>query len=216
MEPIQGEGGIILPPPGYLRECARICRQQNVLLICDEIQTGLGRTGRLLASDHDGVHPDGLILGKALGGGVLPVSLFLARRDVMNVFQPGDHGSTFGGNPLACAVGREALKVLVDEQLVERSAMLGDYLLQRLRAMDNPLIREIRGKGLFVGLEVRMDLTSARAVCKRLLRHGILSKDTHESVVRFAPPLVITRDQIDWAADRIAAALEETHRAHAA
>ncbi len=144
------------------------------------------------------------------------MSLFLARRDVMDVFQPGDHGSTFGGNPLACAVGREALNVLVDEQLVERSALLGDHLMQRLRAMDSPLIRQVRGKGLFVGVEVHMDLTSARAVCERLLRHGILSKDTHESVVRFAPPLVVTRDQIDWAAGRIAAALEETHRAHAA
>ena len=216
VEPLQGEGGIILPPAGYLGECDRICRQRNVLLICDEIQMGLGRTGRFLASDHDGVRPDGLILGKALGGGVLPVSLFLARREVMDVFQPGDHGSTFGGNPLACAVGREALNVLVDEQLAKRSAVLGDHLLRRLQAIDSPLIHQVRGKGLFVGVEVRMDLTCARVVCERSLRHGILSKDTHESVVRFAPPLVITRDQIDWAANRLADVLDETGRAHAA
>ncbi len=216
VEPIQGEGGIIFPPPGYLRECARICRDHNVLLICDEIQTGLGRTGKLLASDHDGVKPDGLILGKALGGGVLPVSLFQARHDVMNVFQPGDHGSTFGGNPLACAVGREALRVLVDEQLVERSAEFGDHLLRRLRNVKNPLIREVRGKGLFVGLEVNMRRTSARAICERLLQHGILSKDTHESVVRFAPPLIITRDQIDWAVSHVTAALDEINRPDAA
>lgn len=212
VEPIQGEGGLIFPPAGYLRECARICRKHNVLLICDEVQTGLGRTGRLLASQHEDVMPDGLILGKALGGGVLPVSLFLARRDVMDVFQPGDHGSTFGGNPLACAVGLTVLNVLKDEQLAERSAELGDYFLRRLRTINNPVIQEVRGKGLFTGLEVRMDMTSARAVCDRLLAHGILSKDTHESVVRFAPPLTITREQIDWAVPRIAVALDEARR----
>ncbi len=197
VEPIQGEAGIVMPPPGYLAKCAEICKRHNVLLICDEIQTGLGRTGKLLACQHDGVQPDGLILGKALGGGMMPVSLFLAREDVMAVFTPGDHGSTFGGNPLASAVALEAMKVLQDEGLVERSARLGEYMLQRLQAIKSDLISEIRGHGLFIGIELDAQRASAREVCERLMTKGVLSKETHETVVRIAPPLVITEAQID-------------------
>ncbi|HXX12955.1 MAG TPA: ornithine--oxo-acid transaminase [Burkholderiales bacterium] len=197
VEPIQGEGGIIVPPAGYLARCAEICRRHDVLLICDEVQTGLGRTGRMLASDHEGVRPDGLILGKALGGGLLPVSAFLARRDVMDVFRPGDHGSTFAGNALAASVALEALAVLVEERLPERAAELGDYFLRQLRALRSPLVREVRGKGLLLGMELKRDTVSARLVCEKLLEHGVLTKDTHHTVVRFAPPLVITRAQID-------------------
>ncbi len=203
VEPVQGEAGIIVPPAGYLAECARICRARNVLLICDEVQSGLGRTGRMLACEHEGVKPDGVILGKALGGGLLPVSAFLARREVMEVFTPGDHGSTFGGNPLAAAVGLEAINVLIEERLPERAAELGNYLLAQLRMIRSPLIREVRGKGLLTGVEIEPALTSARAVCQRLLAQGILSKDTHHTVVRFAPPLIITRQQLDAALDAI-------------
>ena len=190
VEPIQGEAGIIVPPKGYLAECARICRARNVLFIADEVQTGLGRTGKLLACEHEGVKPDGLILAKALGGGLLPVSAFLARHEVMDVFTPGDHGSTFGGNPLGAAVGLEALKVLIEEDLTARAAELGDYLLGELHAIASPLIREVRGKGLLIGLEVQPG--KARVLCERLLQRGILSKDTHDTVLRFAPPLIIT------------------------
>jgi ornithine--oxo-acid transaminase len=209
VEPIQGEGGIVIPPAGYLAECARICRQANVLLLCDEIQTGLGRTGKLLACDHDGVRPDGLTLGKALGGGLLPVSLFLARREVMDVFTPGDHGSTFGGNPLAAAVGEEVLKIIEEERLSERSAELGGYLLDKLRAIASRLVVEVRGRGLFVGVEFDRDRIAAREVCHAFLRHGIASNSTHRNVVRFAPPLTITREEIDWAVARVAGALAE-------
>jgi ornithine--oxo-acid transaminase len=197
VEPIQGEGGIIVPPAGYLARCAEICRRHNVLLICDEVQTGLGRTGRMLASDHEGVRPDGLILGKALGGGVLPVSAFLARRDVMDVFRPGDHGSTFAGNALSAAVALEALEVLVDEHLPERAQELGEYFLQQLRLLHSPLIREVRGKGMLIGMEFEPQGVSARQVCERLMERGVLTKDTHHTVIRFAPPLIITRAQID-------------------
>lgn len=199
VEPIQGEAGIIVPPKGYLAECARICRQYNVLLICDEVQTGLGRTGKLLACEHDGVKPDGLILGKALGGGLLPVSLFLARNDVMRVFTPGDHGSTFGGNPLAAAVAIEAINVLVEEKLASRSAVLGNYFLRKLKTLSSPLIKEVRGQGLFIGMEIDASRADARIVCEQLAHQGILSKETHETVVRFAPPLVIEREELDWA-----------------
>ncbi|MGE5625058.1 MAG: ornithine--oxo-acid transaminase [Bacillota bacterium] len=216
VEPIQGEAGIVVPPAGYLRKCAEICRKHNVLLIADEIQTGLGRTGKLLACEHEGVKPDGLILGKALGGGLLPVSAFLARREVMDVFHPGDHGSTFGGNPLAAAVGLEALNTLVDEKLTERSAELGAYLLQKLEALKSPLIKSLRGKGLFVGVEIDPKQARAREVCERLMTQGILSKETHETVVRLAPPLVITRAEIDWAVERIALVLAEMDRMKAA
>ncbi len=197
VEPIQGEAGIVMPPPGYLARCAEICKRHNVLLICDEIQTGLGRTGKLLACEHDGVQPDGLILGKALGGGMMPVSLFLSREDVMAVFTPGDHGSTFGGNPLASAVALEAMKVLQDEGLVARSARLGEYMLQRLEAIESEPIHEVRGCGLFIGIELDPQRASARDVCERLMTKGVLSKETHETVVRIAPPLVITEVQID-------------------
>ena len=209
VEPIQGEAGIIVPPAGYLAECARICRQHNVLLICDEVQTGLGRTGRILACQHEDVRPDGVILGKALGGGMLPVSAFVGRRDLLGVFSPGDHGSTFGGNPLAAAVGLEALDVLVDERLAERAAELGDYLLAQLRAIRCPLVSDVRGRGLLIGVEIDPTRATARTVCERLLAHGILSKETHQTVVRFAPPLVITRDDLDFALTSVRAALAE-------
>jgi ornithine--oxo-acid transaminase len=209
VEPIQGEAGIVVPPPGYLAECARICRERNVLLICDEVQTGLGRTGRMLACDHERVRPDGIILGKALGGGLLPVSAFAARDDVMSVFTPGDHGSTFGGNPLAAAVGLEAIAVLVDERLPQRAAELGDYALDKLRAWRLPLVREVRGKGLLIGLEIDPSRATARAVCERLRAHGVLTKDTHETVVRLAPPLTIARDTLDQALATIRVALAE-------
>lgn len=212
VEPIQGEGGIIVPPDGYLKAAAELCRERNVLLIADEIQTGLGRTGKLLACEHDDVHPDGLILGKALGGGILPVSMFLARRDVMEVFTPGDHGSTFGGNPLAAAVGLEALNILVEDNLAQRSADLGIYLLEQLREIDTPLIRELRGRGLFVGIEIDPSLASARQVCEALMKRGLLSKETHETVVRLAPPLVIDQAEIDWAVQQIREVLQEIDR----
>jgi ornithine--oxo-acid transaminase len=212
VEPIQGEGGIILPPKGYLTECSRICRKHRVLLICDEVQTGLGRTGKFLACEHEGVKPDGVILGKALGGGMLPVSAFVATDDVMQVFHPGDHGSTFGGNPLAATVALETLAVLFDEKLIARSAELGPYLLDGLRTIKSPLIRDVRGLGLFVGLEIDSRKTSARAVVDRLLEHGVLSKDTHGTVVRFAPPLTIDRQQIDLAVDQVRAVFAELDR----
>lgn len=209
VEPIQGEGGIIVPPDGYLKAAEKLCREHNVLLIADEIQTGLGRTGKLLACEHENVHPDGLILGKALGGGIFPVSMFLARREVMDVFRPGDHGSTFGGNPLAAAIGLEALNILVEERLPERSAEMGAYLMAQLREIESPLIREIRGKGLFIGIEIDPALTTARKVCERLMDRGLLSKETHEVVVRLAPPLVIGRQEIDWAVTQIREVLAE-------
>ena len=209
VEPIQGEAGIVLPPAGYLKACAELCKQHDVLLIADEVQTGLGRTGKLLACEHDGVQPDGLILGKALGGGILPVSMFLARRDVMAVFTPGDHGSTFGGNPLAAAVGLEALNILVEDDLPARSASMGKYMLDKLQNIDSPLIKDIRGVGLFVGVEIDPVLGTAREVCERLMQHGILSKETHDTVVRLAPPLTIGRSEIDWALERISEVLRE-------
>ena len=212
VEPIQGEGGIIVPPQGYLEAAAALCRKHNVLLIADEIQTGLGRTGKLLACEHENVVPDGLILGKALGGGIFPVSMFLARKEVMNVFRPGDHGSTFGGNPLAAAIGLEALNALVEDRLPERSAELGDYLIAGLKKIDSPLIRTIRGRGLFVGMEIEASLGSARAVCEGLMKRGLLSKETHETVVRLAPPLVIEKREIDWALQQIREVLAEMDR----
>jgi len=203
VEPIQGEGGIIIPPDGYLARCAEICRRNNVLLICDEVQTGLGRTGRLLASEHDDVKPDGLILGKALGGGILPVSAFLAKHEVMDVFRPGDHGSTFGGNPLASVVALEALDIIVDENLVARSAENGAWLIDQLLSINSPLIREVRGRGLFIGIDVEPGQASARDICERLMARGLLSKETHETVVRLAPPLIIERELLQWSVDQI-------------
>ena len=216
VEPIQGEAGIIVPPDGYLAECAQICKNHNVLLICDEVQTGLGRTGEFLACQHEDVQPDGLILGKALGGGLLPISMFLARDDVMSVFEPGDHGSTFGGNPLAAAVAFEAISVLGEEKLPERSKELGAYFIQRLRSLDTPFIKDIRGRGLFIGVEIDPAKATARAVCEELLRNSILSKETHDTVVRFAPPLVITKEELDWAFERIKDVFETMERMNSA
>jgi ornithine--oxo-acid transaminase len=199
VEPVQGEAGIIVPPAGYLAACAEICARHDVLLICDEVQTGLGRTGRILACEHEGVRPDGVTLGKALGGGLLPVSAFVATSEVMDVFNPGDHGSTFGGNPLAAAVGHAALDLLVGERLSENAAAMGARLIEGLRAIDCDAITDVRGKGLLIGVEFDPARISARAVCERLLGCGILSKDTHDTVVRFAPPLTITAAEIDEA-----------------
>lgn len=200
VEPIQGEAGIIIPPEGYLREAERLCRENNVLLICDEIQSGLGRSGKLFAFEHEGIRPDAVIIGKALAGGFYPVSAVLADAAVLGVFHPGDHGSTFGGNPLAAAVARAALRVIVEEKLVERSSELGAYFLERLRAIVSPHIVEARGRGLWIGLQLD---TKARPYCEDLMGEGVLCKETHDNVIRFAPPLVITREEIDWVLERI-------------
>ncbi len=205
IEPIQGEAGIIVPPAGYLRELRQICDEHNLLLLCDEIQSGLGRTGALFAFEHDGIRPDVCIIGKALSGGFYPVSAVLASRAVLGVFTPGDHGSTFGGNPLACAVARAALHVVLDEDLPRRSAELGAYALKRLKALTNPNIREIRGKGLWIGIELHRE---ARPICEALKDRGVLCKETHDTVIRLAPPLVITREDLDWGLDQIEAVLE--------
>jgi len=208
VEPIQGEGGIIVPPLGYLKACAEICRKHNVLLICDEVQTGLGRTGSWLASWQDDVQPDGVTLGKALGGGMFPVSLFLAKKEVMDVFTPGDHGSTFGGNPLAAAIAREALTILEDEQLIERANRLGDYFLSKLKQVHSALIRDVRGRGLLLGVEIAPSCP-AKKVCLKLSEHGILTKDTHETVIRFAPPLVVEEAHIDYVVEKLQAVCSE-------
>ena len=212
VEPIQGEAGIVLPPAGYLKAAEELCRKHNVLLIADEVQTGLCRTGRFLACEHEDVNPDGLILGKALGGGIFPVSMFLAREEVMGVFTPGDHGSTFGGNPLGAAIGLEALNILVEDRLAERSAELGEYLITALRKIDSPLIKDVRGRGLFIGLEIDPALGSARTACEALMEHGLLSKETHDTVVRLAPPLVIEKADIDWAVETLRDVLSEMDR----
>ncbi|HUK86854.1 MAG TPA: ornithine--oxo-acid transaminase [Terriglobales bacterium] len=213
VEPIQGEAGVILPPKGFLKQAAEICRANRVLLVLDEIQSGLGRTGKLFAYMHEGITPDVLIVGKALGGGFYPVSAVLASREILGVFQPGDHGSTFGGNPLACAVARTALRVLVEEKLVERSAELGEYFMERLRTLASPDLREVRGKGLWIGIELR---SPARPYCEALKDEGILCKETHDRVIRIAPPLVITREEIDWAFERIHKVVEKDRPAASA
>ncbi|HTS09988.1 MAG TPA: ornithine--oxo-acid transaminase [Candidatus Eisenbacteria bacterium] len=205
VEPIQGEAGIIIPPQGYLREAVAVCRDNRVLMICDEIQSGLGRTGALFAYMHEGVAPDVVIIGKALSGGFYPVSAVLASKEILGVFNPGDHGSTFGGNPLACAVARTALRVLIDEQMVQRSAALGGYFLDQLRAIQNHHVKEIRGKGLWIGIELH---TAARPYCEALKKQGVLCKETHDRVIRIAPPLTISREEIDWAVDRIRKVIE--------
>jgi len=207
VEPIQGEGGIIVPPKGYFPEVERICRDNNVLLICDEIQTGLGRTGKLLAVEHEGIAPDAITLGKALGGGLVPVSMFLARKDVMDVFNPGDHGSTYGGNPIAAAVGLTAVDMLADGRLVRRSAEQGAYLKERLQALDSPMVREVRGRGLFIGIEIEKSAGTATDVVLALLKERVLTKETHRNTVRMAPPFTIERDEIDQVVDRLARAL---------
>ena len=209
VEPVQGEAGIVVPDDGYLARCAEICRRNNVLLIADEVQTGLGRTGHLLGATHDAVKPDGVILGKALGGGLLPVSAFVATNDVMQVFTPGDHGSTFGGNPLACAVALAALDVLEDEALCERARTLGAWLIKELRAIDSPLIAGVRGRGLLIGIEIDRRKASARTVVERFLAHGLISKDTHGTVVRIAPPLNIPRETLSLALGEIRRVFDE-------
>jgi len=200
VEPIQCEAGILIPPDGFLREAAALCRQENVLFMADEIQTGLGRTGRWLACQHEDVQPDVLVLGKALSGGFYPVSAVLARRDVLDVFTPGSHGSTYGGNPLGCAVARAALRVLADEGLVERSAQLGAWLLEALSKLEHPHIRAVRGRGLLVGIELTV---RARPYCERLKDLGLLCKETHDTVIRLAPPLVISQEDLEWMVEQI-------------
>jgi ornithine--oxo-acid transaminase len=208
VEPIQGESGVVVPPAGYLRQAQEICRQHNVLLITDEIQSGLGRTGKLFAAEHDGVRADMVTIGKALSGGLYPVSAVLADRQILGLFHPGDHGSTFGGSPLGAAVAREALKVLIEEGLVERSAELGDYLIARLQEIHSPYIKQIRGKGLWVGIVLQPEAGGARCFCEALMGKGLLCKETHWNVIRLAPPLVITREEIDWAVGRLAEVLQ--------
>ncbi len=202
-EPIQGEAGVIVPPAGYLRELRQVCDENKVLLIADEIQTGLGRTGRLFACDHEGVRPDMMVLGKALSGGFYPVSAVVADRSLLGLFTPGEHGSTFGGSPLAAAVGRAALRVVVEEKLTENAATLGEYFMEQLSEIPSKHIREVRGKGLLVGVELKPEAGGARRFCEALMAQGILAKETHENVIRFAPPLVITKEILDWALPKI-------------
>jgi ornithine--oxo-acid transaminase len=207
VEPIQGEAGIVIPPEGFLKEAAEICRENRILLMTDEIQSGLGRTGKLFAYMHEGITPDVLIVGKALAGGFYPVSAVLASKEILGVYEPGDHGSTFGGNPLGCAVARTALQVLVEEKMVERSAELGAYFLGLLRTMRSPDLKEVRGKGLWIGIELH---GPARPYCEALKTEGILCKETHDKVIRIAPPLVITREEVTWAFDRIRKVIEKS------
>ncbi len=203
VEPIQGEGGVVVPPDGYLKEAYEICKANNVLFIADEIQTGLGRTGKLFAFEHEGIKPDAITIGKALSGGLYPVSAVLSRKEVLGVFNPGDHGSTFGGNPLGAAVAREALKVLIDEDLINKSDRLGKYFINELKKIDSPHVKEVRGKGLFIGVELKDEADGARRFCEALKEKGILAKETHENVIRFAPPLIIKKEEIDWALEHI-------------
>ncbi|MBN1887629.1 MAG: ornithine--oxo-acid transaminase [Thermoflexales bacterium] len=207
VEPIQGEAGVIIPPAGYLRDVRRICTEHDVVMITDEIQTGLGRTGKLLAEEHEGVEADLTLIGKALSGGYYPISAVLSNQQVLGVFQPGDHGSTFGGNPLACAVARAALRVLVEEGMIENAEKMGAYFMAGLRAIESPYVKEIRGKGLMIGLELWSAAGGARRFCEALQAKGLLCKDTHRDVVRFAPPLIIQAAEIDWALERIQAVL---------
>jgi len=208
VEPIQGEGGVLIPPQGYLREIRQICTKNNVLFIADEIQTGLGRAGKLFASQYEDVRPDMIIIGKALGGGFYPVSAVLADEPVMGLFTPGEHGSTFGGNPLAAAVAREAIKVIREENLVEKSAAMGEYFMEQLMEIPSVHVKEIRGRGLLIGVELKTEAGGARRFCEALKNKGILAKETHEKVIRFAPPLIITKKDIDWAIPRIRETLQ--------
>ncbi|WP_431030423.1 ornithine--oxo-acid transaminase [Lysinibacillus sp. LZ02] len=200
LEPIQGEAGIVIPPEGFLQDVAKLCHDNNILMIADEIQTGLGRTGKMFACDWEDVVPDIYILGKALGGGVMPISCVAANRDILGVFNPGSHGSTFGGNPLACAVSIAALDVLINEELAKRSVELGTYFMEKLSDIQHPAVKEIRGRGLFIGLELH---EAARPYCEKLKNVGLLCKETHDTVIRFAPPLTISRQELDWAIERI-------------
>ena len=210
VEPIQGEGGVVLPPEGYLVKAREICTRHSVLMMVDEIQTGLGRTGKLFACDYEGVRPDVVIIGKALAGGAYPVSAVLSSREILSVFTPGSHGSTFGGNPLGAAVAREALRVLVEEELIENSAHQGEYFLSQLRKMlaGNRRVRELRGRGLLIGVELKKEVGGARQFCEELAMRGLLCKETHRDVIRFAPPLIIDRETIDWALGQVVAVLE--------
>jgi ornithine--oxo-acid transaminase len=207
VEPIQGEGGIVSPPSGFLRRLRELATAHRCLLAVDEIQSGLGRTGKLFCFEHEGIRPDIVVIGKALGGGCVPISGILADDEVMGVFAPGDHGSTFGGNPLACAVARTAIRVLIDEGMVENSARLGEYFIERLRSLKSKKIKEVRGKGLWIGVELTPDAGGARRFCEELQHEGLLCKETHVNIIRFAPPLVITRAEIDWAMEGIAKVL---------
>ncbi len=210
VEPIQGEGGVIVPPEGYLREAKRICQKHNVVLITDEIQTGLGRTGKLLAEEHDGIESDITLIGKALSGGFYPISAVLSNTEVLGVLRPGEHGSTFGGNPLACAVARTALKVITEEGMIENAAEMGAYFQSRLSEVKSPHIREVRGRGLMIGVELYPDAGGARGFCEKLKDKGLLCKETHVHTIRFMPPLIITREEIDWAMERIEAVLSDS------
>ena len=203
LEPIQGEAGVIMPPDGFLKQVAEICRRHNVLFIADEIQTGLGRTGKLFACDHEGVRPDIMVIGKALSGGFYPVSATLADKSILGLFRPGEHGSTFGGNPLGAAVARASLKVIREEKLAERAELLGTYFMEQLAEIPSPHVKEVRGKGLLIGVELKSEAQGARRFCEALQEHGILAKETHERVIRFAPPLVIDKDTVDWALPHI-------------
>ncbi len=209
VEPIQGEAGIIIPDKGYLKGLREICTEKKILLILDEIQTGLGRTGELFAFKHEGIRPDVLIVGKALGGGITPISAALSSKEIMSVFTPGDHGSTFGGNPFACAVADAALDVIVNEGLSDRAREMGDYFMERLHEIKSDRIKEIRGKGLLIGVEINLGPEgNVRGLCEKLMEQGVLAKDTHEKTIRFAPPLIISKDEIDWAMERIKKVLE--------
>lgn len=207
VEPIQGESGVIIPPAGYLRKIKEICEKNNILMIADEIQTGLGRTGKLFACEHEGVRPDIIIIGKALSGGFYPVSAVLADGPIMDCFIPGDHGSTFGGNPLAAAVARASLRVIVDENLIENAAKMGEYFIDQLAEIPSPYVKEVRGKGLLIGVELKPEAGSARRFCEELKTNGILAKETHGNIIRFAPPLIIDQETIDWALPAIRAVL---------
>jgi ornithine--oxo-acid transaminase len=209
IEPIQGESGIIIPAAGYLSGIKQLCEEHNALMITDEIQSGLGRTGKLFAFEHEGIRPDMVIIGKALAGGFYPVSAVLASTAVMNVFNPGDHGSTFGGNPVGCAVAREAMKVLVEEKMVENSAELGEYFLNKLRTIESDVVKDIRGRGLWIGLELTSAAGGARRYSEALQEQGLLCKETHVNTIRFAPPLSISKDELDWAFERIAGVFKD-------
>jgi ornithine--oxo-acid transaminase len=203
VEPIQGEGGVLIPKDGYLKRTREVCKKNNILFMLDEIQTGLGRTGKLFAYEYEDAVPDILILGKALGGGYYPISAACANDDIMDVFTPGDHGSTFGGNPLACAVAKTALEIIVGEKLADNAKVMGEYFVNQLRSINSPFVKEIRGKGLLIGVEVKKEVGKARGFCEKLMAEGILAKETHDYVIRFAPPLIIKKEDIDWALGRI-------------
>ena len=207
VEPIQGEGGVIVPPNGYLKSVRKICDRNNVMLILDEIQTGLGRTGKLFAEEHEDIQSDLTLVGKALSGGFYPISAVLSNKEVLGVFKPGDHGSTFGGNPLGCAVARAALRVLIEENMIENAATLGEYFMEQLKEINSPHVKEVRGKGLLIGIELNHTAGGARRFCEALQAEGILCKETHQHVIRLAPPLIIQRENIDWALEKIARAL---------